>query len=180
MHDFVGQEIIDSVLSDVSDLEDSSWMLDAGSLNSESFWINRTVPPDKFSDKTRTLMDELNKSVTDCFDYYKEIIEVGNLHRTLPDGRSLDYHIDNYDGPDLENVFGIVIYLNEDYEGGQIHYKDLDIFYKPKAGDLIVHYAGLLHGVTEVSSGIRYIFTMFVRGSDKTTFMGEIADLSVL
>ena len=174
------QETINSVLNDVNNLEDSSWMLDADSLNPESFWVNRTVPPDQFSEKTRTLMDELNQNVTDCFDNYKEIIEVGNLHRTLPDGRSLDYHIDNYDGPDLENIFGIVIYLNDTYEGGEIHYKDLDISYKPRAGDLVVHYAGLLHGVTEVTSGARYIFTMFVRGSDKTTFMGEIADLSVL
>ena len=179
VHDFIDPETTDSVLKEAAMLPPESWNLDAPYLNEESFWLNRTTPPDSFSDGTRDLMEALCFKVIDYFADYKEIIEIGNLHRTIADGRSLDYHVDNYDGADADNMFGIVLYLNDNYIGGELHYKDLGISYKPKAGDLVVHYAGLLHGVKEVTEGTRYIFTMFVRGNLETTFMGEVADPSL-
>lgn len=179
VHDFIDLETTENVLGEAAVLPPESWNLNAKDLNEGSFWLNRTTPPDSFSDETRDLMEALCFRVIDCFANYKEIIEIGNLHRTLADGRSLDHHVDNYDGADAENIFGIVLYLNDDYEGGAIDYKDLGISYKPKAGDLVVHYAGLLHGVKEVTYGTRYIFTMFVRGSLETTFMGEVVDPSL-
>lgn len=179
VHDFIDQKTSKAVIDEASDFDPQVWMAEAVNLNEGSFWINRTAGPDFFSDGCRELMQELNYKVIDCFSDYNEIIEIGNLHRTITDGRSLDHHIDNYDGADADNMFGIVLYLNDEYEGGEIDYKDLGISYKPKAGDLVVHYAGLLHGVKEVTQGVRYIFTMFVRGDLKTTFMGEAADSSL-
>lgn len=176
VHDFIDKKISEAVLKEASNFTSDIWMAEAPNLNEGSFWLNRTAAPDFFSDGCRDLMEELNYKVIDKFSNYKEIIEIGNLHRTIADGRSLDHHVDNYDGADVANMFGIVLYLNDNYEGGEINYKDLGISYKPKAGDLVVHYAGLLHGVTEVTEGVRYIFTMFVRGDLNTTFLGETVD----
>lgn len=180
INDFIDAETINVIVSETESLDTSVWMLAASSLPSDSYWVNRTISPDNFSESCREYLNRLSDQVFECFSNYKEIIQVGNLHRTLPDGVALGYHVDNYDGPDAENIFGIVLYLNDNYEGGEIHYPELDITYKPKAGDLVVHYAGLSHGVLPVSGGTRYIFTSFVRGSEHTEFLGEKVDLSTL
>lgn len=61
-----------------------------------------------------------------------------------------------------------VIYLNDDYEGGELYFKDLDIYIKPEAGDYITfpgnrHYQ---HGVTEVTGAVRYTLSTWVRFED--------------
>ena len=59
--------------------------------------------------------------------------------------------------------FGCVLYLNEEYEGGEIYFTNQDISFKPKAntqaffpGD-----AEFLHGVNKITSGIRYTLSTF-------------------
>lgn len=180
VNNFIDLETRKVIVSETEALNHSVWMDAASTLPEDSYWVNRTISPDNFSVDCREYLNRLSDKVFSCFDNYKEAIQVGNLHRTLPDGRALDYHVDNYDGPDIDNIFGVVLYLNDNYTGGEIHYPDLDIEYKPKAGDLVVHYAGLLHGVKPVFGGTRYIFTSFVRGSEDTTFLGETVDLSTL
>ena len=63
--------------------------------------------------------------------------------------------------------YGLVLYLNDDYEGGEIYYPNRNIFYKPNAGDLIIHSAfkDYSHGVKEVTSGTRYVYPNFMIGS---------------
>lgn len=58
--------------------------------------------------------------------------------------------------------YGVVIYLNNDYEGGEISYPDLGISYKPSPGDLIIHNARIAHEVKEVISGTRYCYPTFL------------------
>lgn len=52
--------------------------------------------------------------------------------------------------------FSSIIYLTDDYEGGEIVFPELDFEYKPKAGDLILFPShGYLHEVKPVLSGNR-------------------------
>lgn len=52
--------------------------------------------------------------------------------------------------------FSSILYLTEDYEGGELEFPDLDFVYKPKAGDLIFFPShGYLHEVRPVTSGNR-------------------------
>ncbi len=94
---------------------------------------------------------------------------VGPLNRTMP-GQSLPAHDDM--GPpelDLPVAHGVVIYINDDYEGGQLYYSKLGLEIKPKRGMLVIHSAAALyeHGVRQVTSGIRYGLTLFVNNPDK-------------
>lgn len=71
-------------------------------------------------------------------------------------------HADDENGFEWRK-FGCVLYLNDDYVGGQIYFPKQTIFIKPKANTL-VFFPGdrnFLHGVEPVISGIRYTVSTF-------------------
>jgi hypothetical protein len=62
----------------------------------------------------------------------------------------------------VENTaYGVVVYINDNYSGGDIFYTKQNFSYKPKSGDLIVHSAEekCEHGVREVTDGVRYAWS---------------------
>jgi hypothetical protein len=58
---------------------------------------------------------------------------------------------------------GGVIYLNDDFEGGEIFYPQLDLEIRPEPGMMVIHPAGLeyLHGIKKVTEGIRHTVSVF-------------------
>lgn len=58
---------------------------------------------------------------------------------------------------------GGVIYLNDDFEGGQIYYPKLGKEIQPKPGMMVIHPAGLeyMHGIKKVTEGIRHTISIF-------------------
>ena len=82
-----------------------------------------------------------------------DFLAIRELSRTLKDGENFRL---------IENSkYGIVLYVNDNYEGGEIYYVNQGISYKPKAGDLIVHSSEekCRHGVSSVNSGTRYAWS---------------------
>jgi Rps23 Pro-64 3,4-dihydroxylase Tpa1-like proline 4-hydroxylase len=60
---------------------------------------------------------------------------------------------------------GFVLYLNDNFSGGEINYPNIGITYKPVANDLVYHpstykYA---HEVLEIKEGTRFVITSFFR-----------------
>ena len=85
-----------------------------------------------------------------------------SAHRWDPGAFAAD-HADNaeLDGtPNAweENKFVTMIYLNEDFEGGLLTFRDHELAFKPETGSFIVFDVGIknVHAVTEVISGHRY------------------------
>lgn len=77
-------------------------------------------------------------------------------------GDSLDLHVDDL-GPTNYNHMATLIYLNDDYEGGEIVFPTHNFSYRPKMGDLIMfpgnmHYA---HEVKKIISGVRFSIPMW-------------------
>lgn len=89
----------------------------------------------------------------------KIIFPITRISRIV-EGKKMDGHTDNLSEPRC--IRGVVLYLNDDFVGGELHYKDIGVKYKPKAGSVIVHDAGYLHEVLPVESGTRYMITTFV------------------
>ena len=80
---------------------------------------------------------------------------------------ALEYHTDthhfNEDSPGNKFAVTCTMYLNDDYEGGEISFLDevngKVVKYKPKAGDVIVFPSGqpYFHGTHQIWKGDRYI-----------------------
>lgn len=86
-----------------------------------------------------------------------DFLEVRNLNKLIKEFDEFKW-VDN-------NVFGLVIYLNDDYEGGEIFYTKQNITYKPESGDLIIHSAEehCEHGVHPVKTNVRYSISSSIR-----------------
>ena len=71
-------------------------------------------------------------------------------------------HADDANGFEWRK-FGCVLYLNDDYEGGEIYFPNHGTSLKPKANTLAFFPgdAEFLHGVSEITSGIRYTLSTF-------------------
>lgn len=74
------------------------------------------------------------------------------------EGQSMGPHFDGQDG-NTDLAYSLVAYLNDDYEGGEIHFPNQNITVKPKAGSLIMFPSQLpyIHEVKPITSGTRYM-----------------------
>lgn len=94
------------------------------------------------------------------------------LMRIFKDGIGEEYdhrdegmflHVDNHEWMEGKVFWGVVVYLNDDYVGGELYYPDYNHSYKPKRKDLVMHVGDIWHGVKEVTEGVRYAVTVLVR-----------------
>jgi hypothetical protein len=89
------------------------------------------------------------------------------LVQTIYPGGEVGHHWDDYYAEEEEgiaqNVYSAILYLSNDYEGGEINFSKLDIELKPDPGTL-VFFPGIEqfeHGVNKVISGERTNFILF-------------------
>jgi hypothetical protein len=111
-----------------------------------------------------------------------------SAHKWLPGAFAAD-HADNaeLDGtPNAwqDNKLVTILYLNDNYEGGNLAFRDHDISISPKAGTAIVFDVGIdnVHSVTEVTSGERYTMLLSWDYADieyPEGFLEELARLKV-
>jgi hypothetical protein len=101
-------------------------------------------------------------------------------HCIRRDGAGMEPHVDiqNYANPIYLNEvepnsnianktiniarYGFIIYLNDDYEGGEICYPEYNFCYKPNAGDLVIHKVTNIHAVKNINSGYRYTHSAYI------------------
>jgi hypothetical protein len=103
-----------------------------------------------------------------------------NRERDLPDGYN-----DSYFTKESEEKWRIynttkhytsMLYLNEDFEGGELYFPTYDNFtIKPKPGLLVIFEGTVLnpHGVTQVTNGTRYVNTAFWCRNPTGTFVNS-------
>jgi hypothetical protein len=89
---------------------------------------------------------------------YGEPFEPFNPHKThiarFEEGHGMHDHFDS----SRPNDIATLVYLNENYEGGEIYFPDYNISIKPKPGDLLCFpdQPRFVHGVKPITSGTRY------------------------
>lgn len=107
------------------------------------------------------LRDRLSEISSDVFGKQVRNLSL-SAHKWLPGAFASD-HSDNseLDGtPNAwrENKLVTIIYLNDNYEGGNLYFRDHNISIAPEAGSMICFDVGIenVHGVTTIDSGDRY------------------------
>lgn len=102
-----------------------------------------------------------------------EIFESDVVHNTIHaqkwvKGGYANPHSDNSNEHGEPNGFEInkyvsILYLNDDYSGGEIYFPDHGIEFKPKAGSLVAFSGGIdnVHGVRVMTNGVRHTIVSF-------------------
>lgn len=111
------------------------------------------------------------------------IIDQGFQYIIHPTGTYIDPHTDILDitEPDYENDsyeeqltqfpylwsghLSVLAYLNDDYEGGELYFPDIDYAIRPKKRMLITFPGSLhyVHGVAKIESGVRYTLSQWCK-----------------
>jgi hypothetical protein len=126
---------------------------------------------------------ELENKIINYFNNVEKMVPIGQIKR-LKSGESMPGHRDkgvsgyqkkeittkskHHSSPTKDICFGIILYLNDDFEGGELYYKDLDLKIKPKKNSMVIHKSNIFHQVLKVKKGTRYSMTSFIIGDEST------------
>lgn len=168
--DFLLDEEVSSFLSYIQSSPDEDWYADMAT----GHWAGRSLLlRNANNSQIETVTDEVQDRLFNSFTDYSRIHQLNSILRALP-GQSMGPHRDDVEPEDKINMYGVVIYINDDYEGGEIYYPEVGMAHKPKAKSMVVHRASTVHGVNPVvGDNVRYIITSFVKGDSNTRLKGE-------
>jgi len=139
----------------------------------EKFRTNYSLCLNKASEKDSELKiinDKFNLMVRERLYSYRLMFDI-NEKFFCTEGNSIlkytnsQYFNSHYDGDtSSKRVVSPILYLNEDYEGGEIEFVNFDIKIKPKAGSLMIFpsnyaYRHIAHPVT---SGTKYAIVTWI------------------
>lgn len=162
VEDFVDVGELAKIINFSKTLPETSWYSEEH--KEDSFWHGK-----QYKEYYVEVLNALNQKV-------KKISETAFY---IPDIRLQRHVVGQHMGVHKDNVgvladtgahvdYGIVIYYNDDYSGGEIVYPELDIEYKPKAGSLVVHKSDIFHFTKPVITGTRYFSTSFIFQKENT------------
>jgi predicted 2-oxoglutarate/Fe(II)-dependent dioxygenase YbiX len=139
---------------------------------SESYWnkrsLNLRTMPDSFRENMLDIRLSIKQIIMEAYDIKTDLYcDIFQFVRWIESNELLPHaDSENPDGsphPYSYREFSSIIYLNDDYEGGQIHFPNLNFEPKVHPGDLVIFPGTLdyLHGVTKITSGTRYTIAGF-------------------
>lgn len=167
IEDFISKNELDVIFSFVKNNQ-SLWP----DLNPKDYWAGRSLHFDRINDSSvkQVMTDSVNKilnviqDITGLINLYPDLLSITRW----PSGYELLPHADG-ENPDQSyhplnwRLFGSVIYINQDYRGGELYYPSRNLLVQPKLGMLAAHPGTIdfLHGVRPVTQGVRYTITSF-------------------
>lgn len=160
IEDFLSVDQKKAVKEYYTSLDESDWWISVNDNNKKSFFYGKQIIgglPSVFA--------EIDNKIANLFSNFSVMHPI--VFQRHHDEEPMAVHKDYYK-PDPESYirFGIVVYYNDDYTGGEIFYPSLEILHKPKAGSLVMHGGNIKHGTKPVTDGShRYFSTTFARGS---------------
>jgi hypothetical protein len=160
VENFISDSEIDKFISICKTSNEEDWHV----WGEGGTWYGNILMPFPIID----IFKDVDARVSGLFSSYLKIHPLHSIHR-VREGQNLPYHSDNgsSDGMTSNIIYGIVLYLNNDFSGGELDYWGLGISYTPRPGSLVIHLGGLRHGIKEVTNGTRYMITSFIEGDEK-------------
>ena len=159
IQNFITKDELDQVMQFIDKRNDSEWNFAA----QYEFWNNKTLNNAVL--KKEPMFHLINERAKTLFSGSFDVTGASLQRYMIND--ALGEHTDDHDGhrANNEKVFcGLVLYYNDEYEGGELKYSGLNIIHKPKSRSLVIHGGEILHGTLPVkSNSVRYMSTMFVK-----------------
>jgi hypothetical protein len=162
---FITEEERNKFISFIDTLTEDDWT----DIQPDQFWSHRVFSAEKIMKKDLSLV----KLMVDIRDRASSIIkEINDIDKPLysnglaivrwKEGSSQGPHADQPGGFEYRE-FGSVLYLNDNYDGGNIYFPQYGINVKPSAGTYAFFPGDLdhIHGVGEIKGNIRYTFPIF-------------------
>ena len=168
---FLTTEEIDAIMRVINSSDESSWFSE-DLPDYDKHHAGKTLPVSS-TEELEDLIKGIDGRVAGLFSNATQMVHIGSVVRGSSVHMPVGLHRDNEDqdmtiNRNAENKYGILMYLNDTFDGGEICYPEFGIEYKPKPGVLLIHYAGNLHGVNPITKGTRYSMTSFAWGLDTT------------
>jgi hypothetical protein len=161
--DFLTKQELKEVFEIIKNISEQDWFSEDTFLNQDqaNFWYGKTI--DFEGD---TIFPVINKKIKDLFESFSMYPDNTCLQRYEP-GQSIKYHKDVWNvATPLYVSYGVLLYYNDDYLGGELDYEDLGLVIKPKENSLYIHGGNILHGSRPVlGDKSRYFSTAFVYGT---------------
>ena len=114
---------------------------------------------DNTTELHRELLDTFTDGINEYISTYKHLkITAGEHLRVGRYGKGGHYKV-HTDAGSNNRVLSAILYLNGDYEGGQLEFPNHDIEVKPEAGMLVLFPSNFLfaHGAKPVTEGRKFI-----------------------
>ena len=121
---------------------------------------------DPFYEELHSLVKRLTEPLEEAMEHYFNSYPIARLNVKKRENSIslLKYGSGGYLPPHSDQgissrVISVLIYLNDDYEGGNINFPNSKISMKPKAGSIIFFPSNYIyvHSIDEVKSGYRYV-----------------------
>jgi len=135
--------------------------------------IPETVPLSNHSEQIELIKKYTSKMILNFKNFFKDDILYPSAFWMTMLGKDtrLPYHTDNHIG--AEHLYrSAVVYLNDDFTGGYLKFKDFDLTYKPKKYSAVIFPSNYYHMITPVTDGIRYALPMWASKEKKYDIFG--------
>jgi len=124
-------------------------------------WADKTLSIEHI-DVCRSIHSRLSSIIRKC----DQSLSLGGLStvQRLPPGTELKSHVDQDTDPSIR--YASILYINDDYNSGEIFFKNREIALRPNSRDLLFFPGNseYEHGVKTVSDGpVRYVVVGFVK-----------------
>ena len=165
IENFLDYSELESILAIINQATEDQWH-DKNYIGDENdFWYGKSLFLGENNEFCKTAIFDKVDYIFPSYYYCEKEIKISRFKEE----EAIGQHRDNDTTPQGYYLgYGIVIYYNNDYLGGEIDYPELEITIKPKAGSALIHGGEILHGSLPVlNDTTRYFSTIFMRGNDE-------------
>lgn len=162
----------------VNDREDTDYVRNCVDLRFKKEDLGKFIPK---NDTLSRLYDQVDLSLEKCLLHYGNLWnlrmaykEAFNFVKYNP-GKYFKVHADH--GPYYTCTVSAVVYLNDDYEGGEIQFTRQGLTFKPEAGDIVLCPSNFVyeHSSLEIKSGTKYAVVVMTDYNDLFHKEGQYA-----
>jgi len=113
-----------------------------------------------------SLSKKIHKRILDILAKENDTLELSGFStlQRMQEGVELKAHVDQHTDPSIR--YAAILYLNDDYKGGELFFENINLNIKPNKGSLLI-FPGteqFHHGVNKVEAGpIRYVIVGFIK-----------------